>query len=186
MGLLDTLDSLNLSDEEKEKLRQEFAEEVTPLRTANRRSEVDQDVQKLIDMGFDSAPGALKFYRRVQLSDDGEPGTVLLSDADMNLSGDDATGATGREGMSSAQILKRFVEMLPKNEEGKLALALSDQGIAGSTGKPPAKGDQIDGSGDEADHRAGAEKALGRTITRDRSKRYRRGGVVIPAAGGDS
>lgn len=183
MGLLDTLDSLDLSDEVKDQLRREHTEEVTPLRTANRRSEVDQDVQTLLDIGFSEAPGAMAFYRRVQLSDDGQPGIVLLSDADMNLSGDDATGATTREGMSAAQVLRKFVELLPKNEEGKLAIALSDQGLAGSAGKPPAKGDQIDGGGDETDHRQGAEKALGRTITRDRSKRYRKGGMLIPSGG---
>ena len=131
MGILETIDGMDLSDEQKEKLRQEYSADVDPLKTENdslkakdRRQSVEDEVKALAAIGFSEAPGLLKYYRRALLSPDSEePGAVLLSDSEMHLSGDVATGATGREEISVAGALRKFVELLPRNNEGKLDLS---------------------------------------------------------------
>lgn len=177
MGLIDILDSLNLSDEEKAKIRQEHEQEVVNLSNENatlkardRRESVEQEVQDLASLGLEEAPGLLKFYRRALLSDDEEPGAVLLSDNELNLSGDTATGAGGREEISVAGALRKFVELLPRNQEGKLNL--SDQALVNNAGDPTPIGDNPDKDSDEA-HEARRQSAKGpggwmRTSTKKR------------------
>lgn len=182
MGILETIDGLELSDEQKEKLRQEYSESVDPLKTENdslkakdRRSTVEDEVKALAGLGLSEAPGLLKFYRRVLLSGDAEePGAVLLSDSEMHLSGDAATGATGREEISVAGALRKFVELLPRNNEGKLTL--SDMNLTDDHGRPDEgkeEGETTD------DHRENLAKITGRDLKRTR-KRY---GATV--AGGD-
>lgn len=179
MGILETIDALELSDEQKEQLRREYSGEVDPLKTENdslkardRRSSVEDEVKTLGGMGFSEAPGLLKFYRRVLLSGDAEePGAVLLSDNEMNLSGDAATGATGREEISVAGALRKFVELLPRNNEGKLEL--SDINLTDDHGRPEDGGEPDKATkDDEARENLGA--ITGRPIKRTR-KRYQRG-----------
>lgn len=182
MGILETIDAMDLSDEQKDKLRQEYTEAVDPLKTENdslkakdRRSSVEEEVKSLASMGLSEAPGLLKFYRRVLLSGDAEePGAVLLSDSEMHLSGDVATGATGREEISVAGALRKFVELLPRNNEGKLEL--SDMSLTDDHGRPD-EGSTDEDSTDE--HRSNLAKITGRDLKRTR-KRY---GATVP--GGD-
>jgi hypothetical protein len=185
VGILETIDGLDLSDEQKDKLRQEYAEGIDPLKTENdslkakdRRSSVEEEVRGLANLGLSEAPGLLKFYRRVLLSGDAEePGAVLLSDSEMHLSGDAATGATGREEISVAGALRKFVELLPRNNEGKLNL--SDMSLTDDHGRP----DDGNNDGEETtdDHRANLGKITGRDLTRTR-KRY---GATVSAGGED-
>jgi len=185
VGILETIEGLELSDEQKEKLRQEYSTELDPLKTENdslkakdRRSEVEDEVKALGSLGFSETPGLLKFYRRVLLSPDAEePGAVLLSDSDMHLSGDVATGATGREEMSTAGVLRKFVELLPRNSEGKLEL--SDMNLTDDHGRPD-DGGEVEDKTDE--HRANLEKITGRSNKRTR-KRY--GGMMSGSEGGE-
>src|SRR4051812_36568268 len=100
MGFLDTLDSLELSDEQKEQLRQGYTEDINPLQEAERlaaaqarKANVEKEIEELGKLGFSDQPGMLAFVRRVYLSDDQEPGIVLLSDSDLELGKDEATGA---------------------------------------------------------------------------------------------
>lgn len=185
MGILEEIDKLELSDEAKDKLRQEYTSELDPLKSErdslmakDKRTSVEAEVKGLAELGFSEAPGLLKYYRRVLLSTDAEePGAVLMSDAEMHLSGDVATGATGREEISVAGALRKFVELLPRNNEGKLEL--SDMMLTDDHGKPEDGGTEDEETSD--DHRKNLEKITGRSITRTRS-RYR-GGIV--SGGGD-
>src|SRR4029077_19737355 len=107
-----------------------------------------------------------------------EPGAVLMSDSELHLSGDVATGATGREDISVAGALRKFVELLPCNNEGKLEL--SDMNLADDHGRPDDGGEEEGETTD--DHRKKHEKMPGRSLTRTR-KRY--GGGVVSGGGGD-
>ena len=86
MGILETIYTLDLSDEVKDKLRQEHASDLDPLKTERdslkaqtRQQTVEDEVRTLAELGFSETPGLLKFYRRVLLSPDAEePGAVLL------------------------------------------------------------------------------------------------------------
>ena len=186
MGILETIETLDLADEVKDKLRQEHQSEFDPLKSENdslkakdRRSSVEDEVKTLGDLGLSAAPGLLKFYRRVLLSADAEePGAVLMSDSELHLSGDVATGATGREEISVAGALRKFVELLPRTSEGKLEL--SDMMLATEDhGKPEQGG--AEGSETSDDHRANLAKITGRAVTRTR-KRYGNG---IVSGGGE-
>lgn len=190
MGLIDDLDSMELDDSVKEKIRQahqsEIEEkdgEVQRLRREQDRDEVEKEVKDLGNMGFGEAPGLLKFVRQVFLSDDKEAGTVLLTDADLSLSGDDAVGARQREEISTADTLRRFIELMPKKEEdGKLKVALSDQGIAAEGDDPPPSGDDPTPEEAKEQSRKRAETALGRTVPQRSRKRYRNDGVEAVTA----
>jgi hypothetical protein len=186
VGILEEIDKLELSDDVKEKLRQEHQSEFDPIKSENdslkakdRRSSVEGEVKTLQELGFSEAPGLLKFYRRVLLSADAEePGAVLMSDTELHLSGDVATGATGREEISVAGALRKFVELLPRNNEGKLEL--SDMMLSTEAHARPEDGGEEGGESSE-DHKKNLEKITGRSLTRTR-KRYR-GGIV--SGGGD-
>ena len=186
MGILEEIDKLDLSDDVKEKLRQEHQSEFDPIKSENdslkakdRRSTVEEEVKGLSSLGFSEAPGLLKFYRRVLLSADAEePGAVLMSDTELHLSGDAATGATGREEISVASALRKFVELLPRNNEGKLEL--SDMHLSDDHGRPEDGGEEQGESSE--DHKKNLEKITGRSLSRTR-KRYAGQGIV--SGGGD-
>ena len=186
MGILETIDALELSDEVKEKLRQEHASDLDPLKSErdslkakDKRSSVEDEVKGLATLGFSETPGLLKFYRRVLLSADAEePGAILMSDSELHLSGDVATGATGREEISVAGALRKFVELLPKNNEGKLEL--SDMHLSTDDHGRPEEGGE-EGKESTEDHRKNLEKITGRNLTRTR-KRY---GAMVTGGGGD-
>lgn len=178
MGILETIEGMDLSDEQKAQLRKEYSEDLDPLKTENdslkakdRRTEVETEVKGLSDLGFSAAPGLLKFYRRVLLSGDAEePGAVLLSDSEMHLSGDDATGATGREEISVAGALRKFVELMPRNGEGKLEF--SDMNLTDDHGRPEAGSEESDDDKNAA-ARSSLAEITGQDISRSsRSKRY--------------
>lgn len=188
MGILETIEGLELSDEQKDKLKAEYQVEIDPLKTENdslkakdRRTSVEDEVKALGGLGFDEAPGLLKFYRRVLLSGDAEePGAVLLSDSEMHLSGDVATGAAGREEISVAGALRKFVELLPRNNEGKLEL--SDISLTDDHGRPE-DGGEPDPEAQTNEARENLGKITGRDLKRTR-KRYQRG--VASGAGGEN
>lgn len=188
MGILEEIDKLDLSDDVKETLRREHASEFDPLKSErdslmakDRRTDVETEVKGLGDLGLSAAPGLLKFYRRVLLSADAEePGAVLMSDNELHLSGEVATGATGREEISVAGALRKFVELMPRNSEGKLEL--SDMMLATEEHNRPEEGGAEDGKESTDDHRKNLEKITGRSLTRTR-KRYAQGGIV--SGGGD-
>lgn len=181
MGILETIDALNLGDEEKARMKREYEEEVNPLRTEvgtlrtnDRRDKVKTEILALSEAGFKDAPRALAFVRRLYLSPDAEePGVVLFADHELNLTGEEATGATSREEMSVAQAFRHFFSLLPHDDEGKLKVTLSDQGnITDDHGKP-AVGDKEDAAAATAEHKTSLGKSLGRDIGRpSRDKRY--------------
>lgn len=179
MGFLDELETMELSDEVKEQLRREHISEIEEKDTLlsdatfeSRKAKVEAEIQGLKEIDL-SEPGLLKYVRRVYLSDDGDVATVLLSDADLQLSGDEAVGARSKEEKSSADILRGFIELLPRNQEGKLDLggmALSDD-----AGDPPKEND--DPEEEHKERHQHAEKWLGRSIKRTRT-RYDRSGAT--------
>lgn len=186
MGLIDELDQLDLADDVKEKIRREHEDELngktvelSQLRAQARKSDVEKEVDGLKALFGEDQAGLLKFVRRVLLSDDSEPGLVLLSDTDMQLSGDDATGATQKEEITVAGAIREFISLLPKKEDG--TLALSDQVLAGNSDDKPAADDEDDPANKSkaASQRLGA--IAGHTTVRTR-KRY----AGRHAAGGDA
>lgn len=187
MGILEEIDKLELSDEQKATLRREYASEIDPLREQNdsltardRRSSVDTEIKALSDLGFSEAPGLLKYVRRIYLSADAEePGAVLLSDNEMGLSGDEATGATGREEISVAGTLRKFIELMPRSQEGKLQL--SDITVDDDHNRPDP-GDN-DPEKKVKEHRENLGRITGRSLDRTRKRYQGRAGV---AAGGDA
>lgn len=191
MGILETIDSLNLSDEDKAKLKREHGEVVDPLtsevgtlRTSDRREKVKTEILALSEAGFKEAPAALAFVRRVYLSPDAEePGVVLFADHELDLTGDEATGARSREEMSVAGAFRHFFSLLPKDPDGKLKMALSDQGNVTDDHGRPDSGDPNDADARTAEHKSSLGKAIGTTIGRpSRDKRY---GGRYTSGGGD-
>jgi len=180
VGILETIDALSLSDEDKARMRREYAEEVDPLKTerdnlkqTDRRERVKVEIANLADAGLKEAPAALAFLRRLYLSPDAEePGVVLFADHELGLSGDEATGARNREEMSTKAAFEHFFSLLPKDSDGKLKVALSDQGDITDDHGQPAKGDN-DPDEESAKHRSSLGRAIGREITRpSHDKRY--------------
>jgi hypothetical protein len=187
VGLREDLERLDLSDDAKQKLLEshddeikDLSTELVTLRTKDRRKSVETEVTELSDAGFKNQPGLLKFYRRVLLSDDQEPGTVLLSDSDMGLSGDVATGATKKEEKSTAEVLREFVKLLPRNDDGKLVFAemlLSDQDF-----DTPDKGDEPSAEDKTKEARERLAKHTGQPVKERTRSRY---GAPVGAGGGD-
>jgi hypothetical protein len=182
VGFLESIDAMNLSDDEKARLRREYSEEVDPiqsevgrLRTESRKGTVSAEIANLADAGFKEAPRALAFVRRVLLSPDAEePGVVLFADHELGLSGDDATGATSREEMSVAQAFRHFFSLLPTDTDGKLKVTLSGQ-IAETEnhGKPKVGDNEADAEANTAEHKSSLGRSIGREIGRpSRAKRY--------------
>ena len=187
MGLIDIIDQLDLSDDAKAQIRREHEQEMASereksqrLEREQRRTTVEAEITALADAGFKEAKGLLAYTRRVFLSDDLEPGTVLLSDHDLSLTAEQASGATQREEVSTADVLRKFISMLPRTDKG--TIALSEQVLlTDDTGKPP--------SGEEPsaeEKTAGAKERLGnitgQSVARTR-KRY--SGRSFTVAGGD-
>lgn len=172
MGLLDKLDELELSDDQKELIRQEHEADIAPyqeqaqLASARaRRQAVENEIKELGTLGFSDQPGLLAFVRRVYLSDDEQPGLVLMSDQDLELDGETATGARTREEVTAAGVLRKFIEMAKRADDGKLAL--SDQILASENVEDPPE--EEEGGDDEnkyKESRKRAAKMLGRPITR--------------------
>ena len=182
MGILETIDALNLSDDEKARMRREYAAEVDPLKTdrdrlaANDRAgRVRVEIANLADAGLKDAPAALAFLRRLYLSPDAEePGVVLFADHELGLTGNDATGATAREEMSTKAAFEKFFSLLPKDPAGKLKLALSDQGsVTDDHGQPLTGDDAADADKKTEQHKASLGRAIGKPIGRpSREARY--------------
>lgn len=190
MGFVDDIKAReDLTDEQKTQFIAAFSDEVDPLKTElgtvkarDRRTSVDAEVEALGAMFSDDLKdnviGLQKFYRRVLLSPDAEePGAVLLSDNELGLSGNEATGHTGREEISAAGVLREFVKLLPR-KEGE-AIGLSDMASISQDHGRPSKGSTDDMTPEEraADRAARSSKLSGRTVVRDRSKRY--GGSTV-------
>lgn len=191
MGYIEDIEAMELADEVKQQLITAHRAEVDPLKKQNeansaraRKNTVEQEVVALSDAGFDEAPGLLAYYRRVLLSADAEePGAVLLSDTEMDLSGDQATGATGRESVSVAGALRKFVELMPKTEEGKLKVNLSDMGDETGDHSRPEDGDKGGSEQKTETSRSNLSKLTGKDLTRKaRGKRY---GVASVTGGGE-
>jgi hypothetical protein len=189
VGYVEDIQAMDLSDEIKQTLITAHRAEVDPLRETNqslaaqsRRERVEQEVQQLASVGFAETPGLLKFVRRVFLSDDEEPGAVLLSDSEMGLSGDKSTGNVGREEISVAGAIRKFIELLPKSEEGKLML--SDQHVLLEDHGRPADGGEDTDEEKAAERQARTARLAGRPVDRaaSRSKRY---GTATVTAGGE-
>jgi hypothetical protein len=188
MGFVEDVMALELDDDMKADIIAKHKAEHDPLKedhdklvASSRKDKVETEIAQLSDMGFKEAPGLLAWTRRVLLSPDAEePGAVLLSDSELGLSGDKASGATGREEMSGAAILRKFIQLLPKNEEGKLKVELSEQVDTGDHEKPEGEDDPDKIAAEAAARR---ERLTGRPLDRKavRSKRYRQGTVI----GGD-
>jgi hypothetical protein len=154
VGYEEDIQAMDLADDVKQQLIQAHRAEIDPLRDENRslsaetkKEKVEAEIDALSGMGFEDAPGLLVWVRRVYLSADAEePGAVLLADNELGLSGDNASGATGREEISVAGAIRKFVELMPKQDDGKLKINLAAQ----ITGDRRGAGHQAPRDGDSA------------------------------------
>jgi hypothetical protein len=173
VGFLDDVKKLELADDLKEKLIQAHQSEIDPYKEQNdklqaktKQDSVKREVDDLKALFGEDSVSLLKFCRRVFLSADAEePGAVLLSDADLELAGDDATGASGREDISVAGALRKFIELMPRTDEGKLKVQLSEQVEESLAGSNRPDGDN------EEDVSVKASRLAGRPVKRS-GKRY--------------
>lgn len=186
MGIIEDIEAMDLADEVKQPLLESARAELRERRRVERRTAVEDEIKSLTaqfsdkDGNIDSrAVGLLKFTRRVFLSDDEEPGLVLLSDDDLNLSDEERSGARQKEEITTAGALRKFIELLPRNDQGRLSL--SDLVPEGNDDDRPEDGNPADAS--EKSRKAGENlgKITGRTVTRTRS-RY--SGGRTPVGGG--
>jgi hypothetical protein len=183
VGYAEDVQALDLADDVKQRLIQAHEAEVDPLRETNRtlsaqakQDSVETEIEGLKTMGFEDAPGLLKWVRRVYLSADAEePGAVLLADNELGLSGDRASGAAGREEISVAGAIRKFVELMPKSDDGKLKIQLADQ-VTGDDDHGRPKDGEPNEEERASERKARTNRLAGRAIDREtvRSKRYGR------------
>jgi hypothetical protein len=190
VGLIDIIDQLDLSDEAKAQIRREHEQEMAQeraerqrLEREQRRSTVETEITALADAGFKEAKGLLAFTRRVFLSDDQEPGLVLLSDHELSLQGEQASGSTQREEISTADVLRKFISMLPRTDQG--AIALSEQALLTDDAGPPASGEDPSKEEKTAGARERLGNLTGQSVARTR-RRYAGRSSSLTVAGGDS
>lgn len=206
MGFLEDIDAMDISDEQKTKLKAAHLADVEPLRADrdkhardNKRDKVEEEVKSLAVLFSDDeghiipqAIPAMKFVRRLYLSDTDadpaqEPEAVLLADHELGLSGEQATGAHASEGITAAGAVRKFIELLPTQEkEGKLRMLLSDVALSaddhGRESGSGAEGDDKDK--DSKAHRASLEAATGLEIPERKRTRYSGGRPKVAAGGG--
>lgn len=189
MGYIEEIDQMDLSDEVKSDLKAKYLADTRPQRVAGYRSEADEFVQLLSDAGLEKAPGFLKRIRRIMMSEDAhEPAAILMSDAELGLTGDEATGATGREEVTLAQEIKALFSLLPGFQEKKLKIDLGAMALADEAGVKPDDGGDPTPDEKTKEARTNLRRVTGQAgdgapvMTR---KRYRRSGHVV-ATGGDN
>jgi len=191
VGYEEDVQAMDLADDVKQSLIQAHRAEVDPLRDENRslsaetkKEKVEGEIEALGKMGFADTPGLLKWVRRVYLSADAEePGAVLLADNELGLSGDIASGATGREEISVAGAIRKFVDLMPK-EDGKLKINLGEQITGDEDHGRPDEGGEPSEEERQTQRRERATRLSGRPIDRAavRAKRY---GVATIGGGGE-
>lgn len=173
MGYVEDVQAMELSDEVKTQLiaahTKEVEEDRKKLDSLTAKSKVTTVEGEIDGWGLsDISPGLAKYVRRTLLSPDSEqPGAVLLSDNEMGLSGDQATGATGREETSVAEVVRNIFNLMPRKDDGKINL--SDQMISTEDHSRPKKGD--DSAEKTETHRNNLSKHIGKPIKRS-GKRY--------------
>jgi len=192
VGYEEDIQAMDLADDVKQTLIQAHRAEIDPLRNENRtlsaetkKEKVEGEIDALKGMGFEDAPGLLVWVRRVYLSADAEePGAVLLADNELGLSGDSASGATGREEISVAGAIRKFVELMPKQEDGKLKINLAAQITGDEDHDKPETGEEKTGEERATERRERAARLSGRPIDRAavRAKRY---GTATIGGGGE-
>lgn len=186
MGFIEDIEALNLSDEDKQALIRSHSGEVAPLReerdtlrSRDRRESVETEIRDLADAGFEDAPRALAYARRVFLSPDAEEsGAVLFADHELGLNGEQATGAHSREDVSAAKVLRTFLSLLPRDDDGKLAVNLSDQGIAAEDEGRPETGNKLTAEEKSKGARERLGAVTGRPIDRTRKRYQRHAGTI--------
>jgi len=188
MGYLEDIEALDLADDVKAQLIASHQAEVDPLQTDNqtlkrktKKASVEAEIATLSDMLGDipEKPGILKYVRRVYLSDDEEPGTVLLSDAELELSGEEATGASSREELTVAGGIRKFIELMPKNAEGKINLGSQLEGNNDDTlSTRPKNGDPENPETKAAEKASRTARLAGKPINRTRA-RYGRAASTV-------
>jgi len=182
VGYIEDIQEMDLADDVKQQLIQAHQKEIDPIRDENRtlsaatrKEQVEREISTLSGMGFEDAPGLLAWVRRIYLSSDAEaPGAVLLADNELGLSGDQATGATGREEVSVAGAIRKFIELMPK-DDGKLKLTFAQQITGEGDHDRPDDGGELSEEERQTERRERANRLSGRPINRDevRGKRYR-------------
>lgn len=132
--LMDALQGIELSDEQREAIRQEEAETERLRKTEEKRALTDRESQtkafleSLKDTPLDT-PGTKKYIQSVMLSDDGGPAVeyVELSETGQR---------TEPKPMTATEIVKGLIDTLPKDDKGKLTLSAQAARLPGDE-KPP-------------------------------------------------
>jgi hypothetical protein len=146
----DPLAGVELSDEGSVRgVVQRLLEDNQRLRSQTREKDIDQEIDRVKELGFAEEPGFLRVYRDIMLSDDGEPAAILLSH-------DENGNETGREKPTLTEVAKKLINALRTNDEG--AVLLAQQHISSGDDTPPPAGDGDERSVEE--RTADAEEAL--------------------------
>jgi hypothetical protein len=92
---------------------------------------------------------------------------VLLSDADLELTGDEAVGARSEEEISVAGAVREFIKLMPRSQEGKLNLS-DIAHVSGDHGRPDSEEEESEQ--ESTDKRKRVESTLGRPVERKRER----------------
>lgn len=186
--LTDLLSGVDLSDEQREGLAAEerrlagFEESDTQRRERERKAEVtaycgetkaDGTIVKgkLDELGLGD-PGVKKFVRSALLSDDGGPAIEFV----VHL--EDGTKTAPVE-KTSTQLLKEFIDLLPKSQQQRASLSDQARRLPGDAKPPEENGDdKLDMSEKAVKERSDA------LLTEMRGSGYDVGVVAVPSGGG--
>lgn len=158
--LTDLLQGVELSDEQREALLAEeqrvakFEQDEQTRIEQSRRAEVtaycgsaDGQIKgKLDELGLGD-PGVKKYVRNALLSDDGGPAIELSEHLD---DGQKTAGVS----KTATELLKGFIDILPKADDGRVSLSEQARRIANDDPPPPKENEE------ETDPKASADAFL--------------------------
>lgn len=185
MGFLEDIEAMELSDEQKDQLRRAHVEEVSPIqadlearKARDKKEAVETEVAALADLIGEQNVGPLKYFRRVLLSDDEEPGLVLLSDDELQLADAQRTGAAGRQEITTAGALRDFVALLKQSAGTSNKLHLSDDLAANNDNGRPDNTDKQDNPADRSKQaKENLSRVTGLPVVERKRTRYSRNSV---------
>lgn len=146
--LMDALQGIELSEEQREAIRREEEEAERLRQDAERRSKTEREdkvktfLASLDGTPFDT-PGVKKYIQGIMLGDDGGPAGESLE-----LSEDGRR--VHEKPLTSTQIIEGLFDRLPKDESGKLSLSAQAQRLPGDQ-KPPEENPESEGELDLSD-----------------------------------
>jgi hypothetical protein len=129
VSLRDLLAGANLSEEQLAAIEQQEAL-LAQFQTTGKKAEADSYVETLKGLGLDQ-PGLLAFVHGALMSDDGGPAIELSEEVDGRR--------TAPQALTATELLKGFIDRLPKQEDGKVTLSQQARRLPNEDPRPPAE-----------------------------------------------